>query len=258
MTDTTERSESPYSGLAAVYDRWMAADRVPYQAWAAYIIDRLKEADRPVRSVLDLCCGTGMTLAMLQKHGYEVTGVDASAEMLAHARRRAASGTRFHQASLPSPLLTEIGPFDAATCCYDGINYFVSPGQMASVLAQVYEALRPGGVFVFDLSTRLTFQEMTALGRTGEDFGDFAYLWDTRPVEGAPCFDYLVTVFTKGEDGRYSRTDEIHHQRWFSREELEEAVTAAGLRTVCVSEDYGTKEPTADTRRETWTVRRPL
>ncbi|PDP84388.1 SAM-dependent methyltransferase [Glycomyces fuscus] len=253
----TETTEAPYSGLAAVYDRWMAADRVPYRTWASYITDRLEEADGAVRSVLDLCCGTGVTLAMLQERGYEVTGVDASEEMLAHARRRAAPGTRFHRVALPSPLPPGTGPFDAATCCYDGINYLTPPGQLGLVLTQVHGLLRPGGVFVFDLSTRRVFQDMAALGRTGEDFGDFAYLWDTRPVEGTACFDYLVTVFVREEDGRYRRTDETHRQRWFSRGEVEEAVDAAGLEPVCVADDYGTGVLGSGTRRETWTVRRP-
>ncbi|WP_026119513.1 class I SAM-dependent DNA methyltransferase [Nocardiopsis ganjiahuensis] len=254
MTVTTE---APYSGLAAVYDRWMAADRVPYQSWATHVTDRFEEACVPVRSVLDLCCGTGMMLTMLQERGYEVTGVDASAQMLAHARRRAAAGTRLHLAALPSPLIAGTGPFDAVTCCYDGVNYFASPGQLEAVLAQVRGLLRPGGVFVFDLGTRRSFQQMATVGRTCADFGDFAYLWDTRPIGGTPRFDYLVTVFTREEDGRYTRTDETHRQRWFSTRELQEAVTGAGLETVLVCDDYGTAAPGDHTLRETWTVRRP-
>ena len=45
------------------------------------------------RSALDFGCGTGRSSRFLASHGFEVTGVDISDAMLAHARRRDPDGT---------------------------------------------------------------------------------------------------------------------------------------------------------------------
>ena len=46
-------------------------------------------AGQPVRSILDLGCGTGGHALRLAQRGYVVTGVDRSAAMLAEARQEA-------------------------------------------------------------------------------------------------------------------------------------------------------------------------
>jgi predicted TPR repeat methyltransferase len=46
--------------------------------------------DGSVCTILDLGCGTGIHAIRLARRGYEVTGVDRSAEMLAKAERKAA------------------------------------------------------------------------------------------------------------------------------------------------------------------------
>ncbi|MDE7039218.1 MAG: class I SAM-dependent methyltransferase, partial [Lachnospiraceae bacterium] len=44
----------------------------------------------PVRTVLDLACGTGEMTAILTRRGYELIAVDGSHYMLAQAREKAA------------------------------------------------------------------------------------------------------------------------------------------------------------------------
>src|SRR6266498_3666978 len=56
------------------------------------LIERLFQrfGDDSIASVLDLGCGTGNHSLLLDQRGYEVVGVDRSASMLDHARRKAA------------------------------------------------------------------------------------------------------------------------------------------------------------------------
>ena len=50
-------------------------------------------AKRPVRSLLDLACGTGTMTELFAGRGYTVTGVDYSPEMLAQAQQKPVSYT---------------------------------------------------------------------------------------------------------------------------------------------------------------------
>ncbi|MGJ5894231.1 class I SAM-dependent methyltransferase [Streptomyces sp. V2] len=246
---------APYSALAQVYDRWMAADRVPYDQWFRFAEKRFAESGLTVRSVLDVCCGTGTTIKALQDHGYEVTGVDASASMLEVARTRTAPGTGLLRLTVPDERLAELGPFDAALVCFDGANYLTGEDALAATLRQLARALRPEGVLIFDLSTRRTFEEIAALGEFGEDFGDFAYIWNTRHEPDTSAYDYLVSLFVP-EGELFRRSVEHHAQRHFTRDEVRNALSATGFTDITVSDNYTEREATDTTRRETWSARR--
>ena len=95
-----------YTEFAQVYDRFM--DNVPYEAWCEGISKILTEHGiseglvleaagewhqlQPLfpamegSRVLDLGCGTGTMTRLLRQKGYDMIGVDASAEMLEIAR----------------------------------------------------------------------------------------------------------------------------------------------------------------------------
>lgn len=246
--------ELPYSALARVYDRWMAADKVPYDQWFAFTRERFGEAGFEVESVLDVCCGTGMTVRTLQDQGFRVTGVDASASMLDIARTRTDPGTELRQLTLPDERLAELGPFDAALVCFDGANYFAGDGALTTTLRQLARALRPGGVLVFDLSTRPSFESIAGLGEFGEDFGDFAYVWNTNHVPDSPHYEYLVSLFVP-EGELFRRVVERHPQRWFSHAEVERALRDAGFTAISVCDNYSERRATDATRRDTWSAR---
>lgn len=246
--------QAPYHALARVYDRWMALDRIPYAQWDEFTTKRFAEASGEVRTVVDICCGTGMTTRSLQDHGYQVTGVDAAPEMLEIARERTDPGTVLVPMTMPDERFVELGPFDAALVCFDGANYFTGKGALEDSLCQIARVLRPGGVLVFDLSTRRNFEVIAGMGQFGEDFGDFAYLWDTRHVDGSPLYEYLVTLFVQAGQ-LYRRVVERHEQRWFSRDHVERALTVAGFEGIAVRDDYSEQAAGDRTRRDTWSAR---
>lgn len=241
---------APYSALAQVYDRWMAADRIPYEQWLAFTERRFAEAPRSVRTVLDLCCGTGTTIRSLQDAGYQVIGVDASRQMLDVARSRVAPGTRLAQLTLPDDELLRLGRVDAVLMCFDGANYLTGPDDLPTVLRQAASLLEPGGVLVFDLSTRSTFESIAGMGEFGEEFEDFAYRWDTTHEPGSAHYVYRVTLLHEGR----SET-ELHPQRWFSHHEVATALAAAGFEDIAVRDDYTEAAAGPTTRRDTWSAR---
>ena len=74
---------SSYGFLAGCYDQ-LTYD-VDYAAWADYIEKHFSKSALPIRTVLDLACGTGSLTRELALRGYEMIGADRSPEMLAQA-----------------------------------------------------------------------------------------------------------------------------------------------------------------------------
>lgn len=78
-----------YEALAAAYDE--LTEDVEYKKRAGFVEKLFLRAKRPVRSLLDLACGTGTMTELFARRGYTVTGVDYSPEMLAQAQQKLAT-----------------------------------------------------------------------------------------------------------------------------------------------------------------------
>jgi SAM-dependent methyltransferase len=102
--------------------------------------------------VVDLGCGSGRWARQLNDHGYRVFGVDQSPAMIGLARRLAPQ-SKFKVASL---LDVELPACDAVTSIGECLNYAFdrrnSRAALKRLFRRVFRALRPGGVFVFDVA----------------------------------------------------------------------------------------------------------
>ena len=77
-----------YETFAAVYDAVM--DDSLYDLWTDFSLRHLpKSKDR--KKLLELACGTGIQSVRFSQAGFDVTGLDLSADMLKIAEKRAAS-----------------------------------------------------------------------------------------------------------------------------------------------------------------------
>jgi SAM-dependent methyltransferase len=108
-------------------------------------------ARKPVKTVLDIACGTGPHLVRLAERGYRMSGLDLSPENIEFLRERAehagldvslhvADMTRFR---LPRPL-------DAAICMQDSQGHLLTNEAILAHLGCVRRALRRGGLYIFD------------------------------------------------------------------------------------------------------------
>ncbi len=93
--------------------------------------------------VLDVCCGTGSLVAMLAAAGCQVTGVDSSATMLNHARRKglAAEFKQMDAARLPFD-----HEFDAAVISI--ALHEMAPQVREAVWDSMSRTVRPGGKLI--------------------------------------------------------------------------------------------------------------
>ena len=143
------RADQPWGDaiLARLYDAFpFAGDLALYLELAAAQGGR----------VLEVACGSGRVLVPLAQAGHQVTGVDASAHMLAVAREKLAgagpaaeANARLVQGDMRSFQLGE--QFDLAVIAVKSFAYLTERAGQAQTLARVAAHLRPGGLLAIDL-----------------------------------------------------------------------------------------------------------
>jgi len=104
--------------------------------------------------VLDLGCGPGLYASRLCKRGMDVTGVDISRRSIEYALKQA--GEHGQDITYVNGSFFDIGysnEFDVAMQIYGEIGTF-SDEKRDLLLSKIYEVLVPGGLLVFDVSTR--------------------------------------------------------------------------------------------------------
>lgn len=238
----------PYARLAGVYDEIVVDPG--YGGMAAFAHEAWGEDGAGVRTVLDVCCGTGLMAAELIALGYRVTGVDASAAMLARARGLLGPDVVLVQETLPD--LTVDGVFDAAVSTFDGLNYLTLPALRAT-LAALAGRLRPGGWFVFDAHTD-ALMDFTVANPVVEGAADGWRFAIANTVDvGARTCDSRIEV-TRESDG--DTFVERHRQHFFSDAQTREALAAAGFDVVAVTDDYTWEPAGAASLRASWVARR--
>jgi ubiquinone/menaquinone biosynthesis C-methylase UbiE len=144
-------TERGYDLLAPKFDRTpFRTPDVVLEAMVRAIRDH-GDGVAPLRSALDVCCGTGAAMTHLRALCKErVAGLDFSQGMLDEARRRvgeapgAAAVELVRGDALELPFSAE---FDVVTCV--GAFGHILPEDEDRFVAGVARALRPGGRFVF-------------------------------------------------------------------------------------------------------------
>ena len=184
--------------------------------------------------VVDLGCGSGIWAAALCRAGYDVLGVDLSAAMLALARRRAPRAT-FRRASL---LDASIPACDAVTSLGECLSYaFDTSAETRALPAffrRVRRALRPGGLFVFDVATPGRGAGPPVRWHAGEGWVVVARIAEDRRQR---VLTREITTFRRA--GRaWRRSDEVHRLRLYRPSDVRRALGEAGFRARAVG-GYG-------------------
>jgi glycine/sarcosine N-methyltransferase len=141
-------NEQFYDRLARVYDTmndWPAR-----LALEGPFIRRLLDEDR-AGSILDAACGTGQHALALHEWGYQVTGADASPEMVRRAQANATARglpVSFHVARFAALPDLFSSPFDAVLCLGNSLPHVASDAELAASLEGMLRVLRPGGLLL--------------------------------------------------------------------------------------------------------------
>ena len=279
-----------YSAIASAYDRFNAD--VDYERWSDFIeacFGKFLPAKPEI--VLDLACGTGRMTFPLADRGYDMIGIDGSADMLAEASDKNNDRTDrlFEEACAklgldpdgldtdaameelakhPAPLFLQqdmrdfelYGTVDATVCCLDSLNYLCGHGDLLACLKCVHLYLAPSGLLVFDVNSPYKF---------AHTYGNNAYILEDEDEDGRAVFcgwqneydpetrlcKFYLSLFAEGEDGVYTRSDEEQTERCFDEAELTAALDEAGFDLCGIYSDFDFS-PVAETTERWYVVAR--
>lgn len=236
----TGEPDSGYDAFAWFYNKHWCRD-IPEQMLAAVervLLPRLPKAAR----ILDLCCGTGQLAAVLTARGYDVTGIDASPEMLRYARGNAPAARfirmdarRFH---LPHA-------FEAVVSTFDSLNHFLAIEELSMVFRQTRRALAPAGWFLFDMNVERGFLAHWADYYAIVEEHEVCVLrgeYDAEQKLGR----YDITMFRRS--GRaWQRSDTTIRERCYEPQQIKDELKEAGFNEVLAfdaTEDLGLTDHT--------------
>ena len=234
-----------YTSLAASYDR--LTNDVPYPQILEFLEALLQAQGKHPETVLDLACGTGSLSVLLAKKGYRVIAADMSEDMLTEAQSKADEleenrpffiRQRMERLRLPEPV-------DCAVCCLDSLNYITDPALCKQAVARVWRALRPGGVFLFDVNTPEKLRAMDGQVFLDED-DDVFCVW--RGEYADRVCRYGLDLFRR-EGDRWLRSFEEHLEYAYTPEELTAYLTEAGFVNVRIYGDRRLEPPAAGEQR---------
>jgi SAM-dependent methyltransferase len=251
VTQNEIKYSKPYSKLAAGYDVVMR--HVDYEDWAAYIFDVLMEHHTKARQVLELGCGTGSLALALQPLGsFSYTGTDHSSAMVRIAEAKAnllQCPVQFDVADFTT--FTTNAPVDAVILLHDGLNYLHTKPEIQALFRCAYDALKPGGVFIFDQSTPANSINNQAFFDDAGEAEAFSYVrrssYDPDRQLHMTEFDLVIQNQTYYEK---------HIQRAYRMAEIETLILESPFDLVRVYDSFSDEPATDASERLHWVLRR--
>lgn len=223
---------SRYEYLAQYYDKF--TQDVDYNSFVEFYKTLFAEKGVEVSSIADLACGTGTVTDLLALRGYDMTGVDASSEMLMQAAEKN-SGILYLNQFLEQ--LDLYGTYDAAICCLDSINY-CAPENLREIFRRVSLFVRPGGIFVFDIRSPEYLRALDGEIFIDED-ADVCCIWRAEFDDDENACYYGFDIFAITGSGLYTRMTEEHVEYAHSIETIKSRLSEAGFSDICI---YGDRE----------------
>lgn len=215
----------PYSLLARFYDRLVpGVAEMNRHARRRVLGSELARA----RVVCDLACGSGDSAIDLARAGHVVHAVDSSSIFLRTVRKKAARAgvrVRTHRADMRVFRLPE--PADLVLCEFAALNNLDDRRDLAKAFRRVARALQPGGIFAFDVNTRLAFETQTPKGEWIEQ-KEFTLVMHGSIEDGGRRIPLHLEWFLP-ERGRFRHVREtIVHVCW-TKAEIRRELARAGF-----------------------------
>ncbi|MFP4164722.1 MAG: class I SAM-dependent DNA methyltransferase [Chitinispirillaceae bacterium] len=242
-----------YDALAPIYDRVMS--HVDYEDWVELIHKVVARFSRfPNPDIVEIGAGTGVLGSRLTDLGYRYFGSDICYPMIREARSKrdlavcASDGRHL-------PFKKQFG---VAVFLYDGINYLQNSQDYTTLFQSVYDILLPGGLFLFDITTRENSIRHFTEYLDFEDYGDFSYVRHSYfdEISSIQHNDFTIFKQTQNNPDLYQKFTDNHRQRILSVSAIEKNIPPELFSKVGVWDGYSFKKFTPYSERVHFLLRK--
>ncbi len=202
-----------YNTLAQYYDALVKDD----QATKEWLEFTMKHSSG--NEILELACGSGEISNALYHQGVSIVATDFSKEMGQQLQKKYPS-VPFEEMDMRKIETTK--SWDAILCYCDSINYLRTTQELLAVFEGVKKALKPGGVFLFDVHSSDRLEEFEEMYIEEGIVLDVPYQW-TIQCENRKL-NHHFAFYTEE-----AVLEESHCQTIFSIEEINHCLEQVGL-----------------------------
>lgn len=216
-----------YNDFAYIYDKLMYD--VDYKGYANHIEEIVGKSFDNKKLIADLGCGTGSLCIELSKRGYDMIGIDLSADMLSCAKEKAFKEKQeilFLQQDMSEFEL--YGTVDACISMLDSINYLRTKEELQSMFKLVKNYLNPDGVFIFDINSPYKLSKVLGNNVFYEIGDDITYIWQNSYDSKSKICYFDLTFFVR-DGSSFVKYDEQQEERVWSLSEIKKAIHMSGL-----------------------------
>lgn len=243
-----DAARQAYDALAPAYDEFVG--EYEYERWTTTLLGKAVEHGAGGNRLLDIGCGTGLSLVTMVDRGWEVTGCDISAAMLEAARAKVGDRAELLVADMRD--LPDLGEFDLVWAINDPFNYLLSPEELIAALEGMRRNLAPDGIALFDLGTLVNCRSLFSDAHVVEAGGRSMRWQGQMTAEKVLPGSIAEATF---EAGGAPESTHVHRMRHFSQTEALESLEAAGLHCLAsYGELDGALDPDLDEERHNMAV----
>lgn len=206
----------------------------------------LKTYSPQTKTILEYGCGTGGHGVLLNEFGYEVYGLEKSAEMADVARIR---GLKCEVADISDFSLGRT--FDACISLFHVISYINDNENLINVFKNTKGHLKKGGVFIFDVwFTPAVMSQKPEVRVKKIENSEVEVMRIAIPsidhIANTVGVNYQIILKEKGT-GQYSEFQEVHNMRHFGIPEIGLIASATGFDVLKAEEFLSGQSPSDNT-----------
>lgn len=243
-----------FKNYATVYDRLYAEK--PYAKECA-IVDTIarRYENAPVKTLLDLGCGTGGHALVWAKQGLTVCGADVSTHMLAIAKDktlRARLAVEFIENDVQT--LDTGRTWDRIVAMFAVISYLAEPDDIDQCFSATRNQLKPGSLFIFDVwyGNGMGSPPRDRVTRIHDEQGEIIKIATSSHKPLAQQVDIDFTVLSISGNLIKNRIEENHRLRYFFPRDLELIAKRSDFELLEINSCDSASEPPAP---DDWTAR---
>ncbi len=237
-----------YKEIAPYYDLLMK--NIDYERWTSYLLHIAKVYSIQLTYVCDLGAGTGNSSIPIVNNFNNFVFLDKSFYMLREAIKKKPDGLMIVGDFRNLPLKRE---FTLVYSLFDSLNYLINEEELRNCFKEVWRILLPDGFFIFDMNTVKGIKVIALEGEKTEEIDGIYSIWRYKLQDD--IITLYLTLFVK-QKNNYKRIDEIHQERGYEPEMVNELLESAGFQVIANYNCFKMEKANKNSKRIMYVVKK--